>query len=75
MVWAAVCSGETAVRIGTLWRLEVSASVVLWLVAFLFVGAIGIVFRSWDTVGAAVGSFAAEGCEDPQTDKRKTRTR
>ena len=38
-----VCSVETAVRIGTLWRLEVSVSEVFWLEAFLFVGAIVIV--------------------------------
>ena len=46
MVWAAVCSRVTTVRIGMLWRLEVYASVVFLLVAFLFVGAIGIVFQA-----------------------------
>ena len=40
-----------------LWRLESSISEVFWLVAFLFVGAIGIVSRARTTVRAAVGSL------------------
>jgi len=46
VVWAVVCYVETTVQIGTLWRLDVSGSVVFWLGAFLFAGAIGIVSQA-----------------------------
>ena len=41
-----VCSVETTVQIGTLWRLEVSRSAVFWSEAFLFAGVVGIVSRA-----------------------------